>query len=386
MIYRTRLNYTPELKSEIWSRYKQGDSLNSIARTIDRHSSCIFQILSPTGGIPPRERTRSSRVLSLSEREEISRGLVANHSIRSIASALNRSPSTISREIHRNGGLHRYRATQADQRAWDAARRPKPCKLSMNPRLCRQVIRRLQDDWSPEQIAGWLKRTYVEDERYHVSHETIYRSLFIQARGVLKKELQQYLRSQRSIRRSRYASLKEKGLGGLPNAVSISARPASIEDRAVPGHWEGDLIEGSQGSCIATLVERHSRYVMLMKLDNKKSKTVTSALIKHAKKLPDELYKSLTWDRGTEMKAHHRFTLATNIQVYFCDPQSPWQRGTNENTNRLLRQYLPKGTNLALHSQTRLNAIARQLNQRPRKTLDYETPAERFNACVATIN
>ncbi len=386
MIYRTRLNYTPELKSEIWSRYKQGDSLNSIARTIDRHSSCIFQILSPTGGIPPRERTRSSRVLSLSEREEISRGLVANRSIRSIASALNRSPSTISREIHRNGGLHRYRATQADQRAWDAARRPKPCKLSMNPRLCRQVIRRLQDDWSPEQIAGWLKRTYVEDERYHVSHETIYRSLFIQARGVLKKELQQYLRSQRSIRRSRYASLKEKGLGGLPNAVSISARPASIEDRAVPGHWEGDLIEGSQGSCIATLVERHSRYVMLMKLDNKKSKTVTSALIKHAKKLPDELYKSLTWDRGTEMKAHQRFTLATNIQVYFCDPQSPWQRGTNENTNRLLRQYLPKGTNLALHSQTRLNAIARQLNQRPRKTLDYETPAERFNACVATIN
>ena len=386
MTYRTRLNYTPEIKSAIWSRYKQGDSLNSIARSIDRHSSCIYQILSPSGGIPPRERTRSSRVLSLSEREEISRGLVANHSIRSIASALNRSPSTISREIKRNGGDHHYRATQADQRAWDAARRPKPCKLSMNPGLCREVIRHLQDDWSPEQIAGWLKRSYAEDERYHVSHETIYRSLFIQARGVLKKELQQYLRSQRSIRRSRYASLKEKGLGGLPNAVSISARPASIEDRAVPGHWEGDLIEGSQGSCIATLVERHSRYVMLMKLDNKKSKTVTSALIKHAKKLPDELYKSLTWDRGTEMKAHQRFTLATNIQVYFCDPQSPWQRGTNENTNRLLRQYLPKGTNLALHSQVKLNAIARQLNQRPRKTLDYETPAERFNTCVAMTN
>lgn len=386
MTYRTRLNYTPELKSEIWSRYKQGDSLNSIARSIDRHSSCIFQVLSPSGGIPPRERTRSSRVLSLSEREEISRGLVANRSIRSIAAALNRSPSTISREINRNGGLHHYRATQADQRAWEAARRPKPCKLSTNPRLCRRVIRHLQDDWSPEQIAGWLKRTYAEDERYHVSHETIYRSLFIQARGVLKKELQQYLRSQRSIRRSRYASLKEKGLGGLPNAVSISARPASIEDRAVPGHWEGDLIEGSQGSCIATLVERHSRYVMLMKLDNKQSRTVTSALIKHAKKLPDELYKSLTWDRGTEMKAHHRFTLATNIHVYFCDPQSPWQRGTNENTNRLLRHYLPKGTNLSVHSQMKLNAIARQLNQRPRKTLDYETPAERFNACVAMTN
>ena len=311
---------------------------------------------------------------------------MANRSIRSIATALNRSPSTISREINRNGGLHHYRATQADQRAWDAARRPKPCKLSLNPRLCRQVIRHLQDDWSPEQIAGWLKRTYAKDERYHVSHETIYRSLFIQTRGVLKKELQLYLRSQRSIRRSRHASLKEKGLGGLPNAVSISARPPSIEDRAVPGHWEGDLIEGSQGSCIATLVERHSRYVMLMKLDNKKTQTVTSALIKHAKKLPDELYKSLTWDRGTEMTGHQRFTLATNIQVYFCDPQSPWQRGTNENTNRLLRQYLPKGTNLALQSQVKLNAIARQLNQRPRKTLDYETPAERFNACVAITN
>ena len=322
----------------------------------------------------------------MSEREEISRGLVANHSLRTIAKALNRSPSTISREVNRNGGLEHYRATQADQRAWNKARRPKPCKLSINRHLRQQVIRHLREHWSPEQIAGWLKRTYKEDETYQVSHETIYKSLFIQTRGVLKKELQQYLRSQRSIRRSRSASLKDKGLGGLPDAVSISERPASIEDRAVPGHWEGDLIEGSQGSCIATLVERHSRYAMLVKLDNKKTDTVISALIKHARKLPTELYKSLTWDRGTEMKAHQRFTLATDIQVYFCDPQSPWQRGTNENTNRLLRQYLPKGTNLAVHSQSKLNAIAKQLNQRPRKTLDYETPAERFNACVAPTN
>jgi len=245
------------------------------------------------------------------------------------------------------------------------------------------VERKLRLQWSPEQIAGWLKRTFPEDESNQVSHETIYRSLFVQARGVLKKDLQQYLRSKRTIRRSKQSSLKGDGLGGMPNAVSIRERPAAVEDRAIPGHWEGDLIEGSNNSCIATLVERHSRYVMLMKLENKKTETVISALIKQARKLPDELYKSLTWDRGTEMKAHQRFTVETNIQVYFCDPQSPWQRGSNENTNRLLRQYLPKGTNLSIHSQAALNKIARQLNERPRKTLNYETPADKFEACVA---
>ncbi len=239
--------------------------------------------------------------------------------------------------------------------------------------------------WSPEQIAGWLKRIYA-DEINQVSHETIYRSLFVQARGVLKKELQQYLRSQRTIRRSRQSSLKGDGLGGMPNAVSIRERPASAEDRAIPGHWEGDLIEGPHGSCIATLVERHSRYVMLIKLDNKRTETVIASLIKHAKQLPHELYKSLTWDRGIEMKGHQHFTVATDIQVYFCDPQSPWQRGSNENTNRLLRQYLPKGTDLSVHSQPALNKIARQLNERPRKTLSYETPADRFDACVAAIH
>jgi IS30 family transposase len=242
---------------------------------------------------------------------------------------------------------------------------------------------KLRRKWSPEQIAGWLKIEYPGDEWNQVSHETIYRSLFIQARGAFKKELQAYLRSKRSIRRARTSTLKDDGLGGIPNAVSISERPASVEDRAVPGHWEGDLIEGSNKSCIATLVERHTRYVLLAKLDNKTTKTVVDALIKQAHKLPDELYKSLTWDRGTEMAGHQRFTLATDIEVYFCDPRSPWQRGSNENTNGLLRQYFPKGTDLSVHSQAKLSAVARQLNERPRKTLGFETPAARLNACVA---
>lgn len=250
--------------------------------------------------------------------------------------------------------------------------------------LRRIVAAKLKSHWLPEQIAGWLKRTYPEDEDNQVSHETLYRSLFIQARGVLKKELQLYLRTQRAIRRSKRASLKGDGLGKITNAVSIRERPASAEDRAVPGHWEGDLIAGSNNSYIATLVERHTRYAMLVKVGNKDTESVVSALIKQAKQLPTELYKSLTWDRGKEMADHQRFTLATQVAVYFCDPQSPWQRGSSENTNRLLRQYFPKGTDLSVHSQAKLNAVARQLNERPRKTLDFETPADRFNACVAS--
>jgi IS30 family transposase len=384
MAYRTRIKYTYAQKQEIWDRWKKGESLRSIGRLFDRPSSSIFNILAPTGGIRPPIRKRSKRTLTLSEREEISRGTVADLSIRSIAKHLNRSPSTISREIKRNGGYGNYRATQADLSAWERAHRPKQCKLACNRSLIRTVGTKLQLNWSPEQIAGWLKVEYPNDENNHVSHETIYRSLFVQARGVLKKELQQYLRSQRAIRRSKHASLKRDGLGQITNAVSISERPASVEDRAVPGHWEGDLIAGSNNSYIATLVERHTRYVMLAKVKNKDTESVVSALIKQSKKLPTELYKSLTWDRGKEMAGHQRFTLATDIDVYFCDPQSPWQRGSNENTNGLLRQYFPKGTDLSVHSQTKLNAVARQLNERPRKTLEFETPAQRFNACVAS--
>jgi IS30 family transposase len=329
-------------------------------------------------------RTRSSRALSLSEREEISRGLVATNSLRQIAFRLNRSPSTVSREIQRNGGMDVYRATAADQAAWDRAHRPKPCKLATHPALSRIIAAKLRRRWSPKQIDGWLKRTYPDKAHDQVSHETIYRSLFIQARGVLKKELQLMLRTQRAIRRSRKHSIKHEGLGQITNAVSIRERPASVEDRAVPGHWEGDLISGSNNTHIATLVERHSRYAMLVKVKSKDTATVIDALIQRARKLPTELYKSLTWDRGKEMADHQRFTLATDIKVYFCDPQSPWQRGSNENTNRLLRQYFPKGTDLSVHSQATLNKVARELNDRPRETLEFETPAERFNACVAS--
>ena len=384
MAHRTRLKYTDEVKSYIWDPYQQGDALKAIGRSCDRTSSSIHGLLSRTGGIRPRERKRSSQALSLAEREEISRGLVSDLSIRAIATQLERAPSTVSREVKRNGGEHSYRAASADQNAWDRSERPKVCKLVQNRPLCRKVEMKLRRKWSPEQISGWLKIEYPGDEWNQVSHETIYRSLFIQARGAFKKELQAYLRSKRSIRRARNSTLKNEGRGGMPNAVTISERPASVEDRAVPGHWEGDLIEGSNKTCIATLVERHTRYVLLAKLDNKKTETVVDALIKQAHKLPGELYKSLTWDRGTEMTGHQRFTLATDIKVYFCDPQSPWQRGSNENTNGLLRQYFPKGTDLSVHSQAKLSAVARQLNERPRKTLGFETPAARLNACVAS--
>ena len=385
MVYRTRINYTAEQKTEMWDRWQRGESLKAIGRAFGRPSSSIFGQLAPTGGIRPNPRRRSQLALTLSEREEISRGIASDLSLCTIAARLGRSPSTISRELMRNGGLEYYRANRADEAAWDRSRRPKLCKLARNAQLRHNVTTKLNRLWSPEQIAGWLKRTYPGNEDHQVSHETIYRSVFIQARGVLKKELLQHLRTQRAIRRSAQASLKEDGLGQITNVISISKRPAAAEDRAVPGHWEGDLIAGSNRSFIATLVERHTRYVMLVKVGNKDTESVVSALIKQARQLPTELYKSLTWDRGKEMADHQRFTLATNIDVYFCDPQSPWQRGSNENTNGLLRQYFPKGTDLSVHSQAKLNAVARQLNERPRKTLGFETPAERFNACVASI-
>ena len=380
---RHRIYFTSEQKSEIWDRWQRGESMSSIGRGFDRDSSSIYPLLSRTGGIRPPDRKRSSLALTLVEREIISRGVAGHHSIRAIARGLRRPASTVSREVNRNGGYDKYRAVDAERRAWAQALRPKLCKLATNKLLQRVISNKLTIHWSPEQIAGWLKRRYPNEEQNQVSHETIYRSLFVQARGVLKKELMQYLRSKRTIRRSRHASLKRDGLGQIKDAVSIRERPASVEDRAVPGHWEGDLIGGSKNSYIATLVERHTRYVMLAKVANKDTQSVVSALIKQAHKLPRELYKSLTWDRGKELSDHKRFTLATDIDVYFCDPQSPWQRGSNENTNRLLRQYFPKGTDLSTHSQAHLNKIARQLNERPRKTLQFETPADRFNQCVA---
>ena len=386
MKQRLRIYYTETDKALMWDRWRKGESLNSIARHFDRHHSAIQGVLARTGGIRPPKRKRSRLALTMAEREDISRGLVAGHSVRSMAASLGRSPSTVSREINRNEGRRRYRANRADQAAWDRAQRPKSCKLVHNRASARIVASKLKQFWSPAQIAGWLKHTYPDDESFQVSHETIYRSLFIQARGALKKELLGHLRRTRGMRRSRHHTQKTSDHGRITDAVSISERPASVEDRAVPGHWEGDLIFGSNNSQIATLVERHTRYVMLAKVDGKDTETVINALIKHAHKLPQELYKSLTWDRGKEMADHKRFTLATDINVYFCDPQNPWQRGSNENTNGLLRQYFPKGTDLSAHSQAKLNAVARQLNERPRKTLNFESPAERFSQCVASIS
>ena len=384
MKQRPRIYYTESQKALMWERWQKGESLQQIAQLFDRNHSSIQGILAESGGIQPAPRCRSRLALTLAEREEISRAVVADQSMHSIATSLGRAPSTISREIKRNGGQECYRASQADQAAWDWAHRPKSCKLVQNRALAHIVAGKLQWQWSPEQIAGWLKRTYPGDENYQVSHETIYRSLFIQARGALKKELLQHLRRTRAMRRSRHHTQKTGDHGRIIDAVSISERPATVEDRAVPGHWEGDLLFGGRNSQIATLVERNTRYVMLVKVAGKDTETVVNALIENARKLPQELYKSLTWDRGKEMADHKRFTLATDIKVYFCDPQNPWQRGTNENTNGLLRQYFPKGTDISSYSQAKLNAVARRLNERPRKTLNYETPADRFSQSVAS--
>jgi IS30 family transposase len=379
-----RIHYTETDKALMWDRWQKGESLESIAQLFDRTHGSVARILRQTGGIRPPKRVRSRRTLSLAEREEISRGVVSGRTLRSIAVSLNRAPSTISREINRNGGRQHYRANVADRAAWDRAHRPKTCKLAQNPALARIVASKLQLQWSPRQIAGWLKRTYPNDETYKVSHETIYRTLYIQARGALKKELLQHLRRTRRMRRSRHHTQKTADRGRIKDTVSIRERPAEAEDRAVPGHWEGDLLFGSKNSQIATLVERNTRYVLLARVKSKDTEAVINALIKQAHKLPRELYKSLTWDRGKEMANHKRFTLDTDIKVYFCDPQSPWQRGSNENTNGLLRQYFPKGMDLSNVHQNRLNAVARRLNERPRETLNFETPAERFNQCVAS--
>ncbi|WP_445147018.1 IS30 family transposase [Dyella sp. Tek66A03] len=379
-----RKHFTDTQKALMFDRWQRGESLHQIAKLFDTRHSSIRNVLARTGGIRPAPRHRALRALTLAEREEVSRSVALGCSLRSVALQLHRAPSTISREIRRNGGRDDYRANQADQRAWDRGRRPKVCKLKKHRVLAKLVAAKLQLEWSPVQIAGWLKHRSGGQEEQQVSHETIYCSLFIQARGALKKELLVHLRRTRAMRRSRHHTQKTDNHGQLAGMVSICERPAEVEDRAVPGHWEGDLIMGSHNTQIATLVERHTRLVMLVKVDGRDTQTVIDALIKHAHKLPRELYKSLTWDRGKEMADHQRFTLATDIQVYFCDPQHPWQRGSNENTNGLLRQYFPKGTDLSIYSQAKLDAVARRLNGRPRQTLNFETPAERFQQCVAS--
>jgi IS30 family transposase len=379
-----RFGFSAIEKDKIWSCWKAGQSLHEIGRAFDKPHSSIRCLLLPRGGIPPITRRRSRLALTLAEREDISRGLASGSSLREIARRLNRAASTMSREISRNGGRTTYRAHAADDRAWDSVLRPKKCLLAVSRKLRNIVASKLILNWSPEQISGWLKIQFPDDASMRVSHETIYRSLFIQARGVLKKELMEHLRSKRRMRRSRHATVSGQSRGQIVDAISIRERPAEVEDRAVPGHWEGDLLSGSKNSYIATLVERHSRFAMLIKVRSKETEAVVTALSQHVRKLPATLKRSLTWDRGLEMAKHKDFTVATDVQVYFCDPQSPWQRGTNENTNLLLRQYFPRGTDLSAYSQEQLDQVSLLLNQRPRKTLGFQTPADKLQASVAS--
>jgi IS30 family transposase len=377
-----RPRLSPEQKAELWERWKGGQCVSDIARVLARTKGAIHYVLALTGGIAPVARRRGAVALVLGEREEISRGIAAGRSIRRIAAGLGRAPSTVSREVARHGGHGAYRATEADARTWERALRPKVCRLASHPKLRWRVAEKLALDWSPEQISGWLKREFPDDEGLRVSHETIYRSLFVQTRGVLKKELIGHLRAVRRMRQPKGGTTPSRLPGQIVDAVSIRERPAEVEDRAVPGHWEGDLLSGTNNSHMATLVERHSRFAMLIKVQGKDTASVVSALSKRVRKLPLELRRSLTWDRGKEMADHKNFTIATDVQVYFCDPRSPWQRGSNENTNGLLRQYFPKGTDLSGYSQAYLNKIALRLNQRPRKTLGFETPADRLRAVL----
>jgi IS30 family transposase len=373
--------WEPQQRRELWRRWKAGEPVVEIAKALNRWPMVVYDHLRRHGGIAPLERRRAARALRLEEREEISRALASGESLRSVARALRRAPSTISREVRRHQGLGGYRACEADRSAWDRALRPKACKLARHRRLQQAVARKLARNWSPQQISVWLERHYAGDQTMRVSHETIYRTLFIQARGVLKKELLSHLRSRRQMRSS---SKPGQGGGQISDAISIRERPAEAQDRAVPGHWEGDLLCGGKGTQIATLVERHSRYVMLVKLKNKDSEQVAKALSRHVLKLPATLRRSVTWDRGSEMAAHKDFTVATDVKVYFCDPHSPWQRGSNENTNGLLRQYFPKGSDLSVFSQRKLDAIAHELNQRPRMTLGWENPADTLSRAVAS--
>ena len=378
----SRIWFTATQKAELWERWRSGLSVAAISRALDRRNKTgVLRIVTLHGGIAPARRRRALAALRLEEREEISRGIAAGQSIRQIAHGLGRAPSTVSREIGRNGGSQRYRANRADRSAWERARRPKPCRLALHRELRWRVAQKLALQWSPEQISGWLKREFPTDQEMQISHEAIYRSLFVQTRGVLKKELTAHLRTRRQMRLPKSHNAGS-GQARILDMVSIRERPAEAEDRAVPGHWEGDLLTGANDTHIATLIERHSRFTMLVKLPRKDTTTVVAALAKHVRKLPEELRRSLTWDQGKEMHAHKRFTVATNVQVYFCDPRSPWQRGSNENTNGLVRQYFPRGTNFSRISKAYLNTIAPRLNQRPRKTLGFETPADKLQAVL----
>ncbi len=363
---------------EVWDRWEAGESQRSISRGVGRSPSSVHGLLVRSGWRRPMPaKAWSSLRLSLTEREEISRGLAAGESMRCIAGRLGRAPSTVSREVAANGGRHGYRATRAHRESRQRARRPKPAKLAENPELRLVVEEKLEEWWSPRQISVWLVEAYPDSEEMRVSHETIYQSLFIQGRGALRKELWRCLRTGRAVRRPQGRPSSTKGQ--IRDMVMISERPAEVEDRAVPGHWEGDLILGKNNTAIGTLVERWSRYVILFPLpDGRKAEAVRVALTKAVQTLPDHLWKSLTWDQGKEMAQHAQFSVDTGVQVYFCDPNSPWQRGSNENTNGLLRQYFPKGTDMSKLTQEDLDNAAHSLNSRPRQTLRWKTPSQKL--------
>jgi IS30 family transposase len=375
--------FTSEERAVVWQAWKAGFSLKEIGERLHRTGPSVLLVLRRDGGFAPRIRHRAVRSLHVSEREEISRGLARGLSIREIARGIRRAASSVCREIARNGGVHGYRAAEADARAWQRARRPQRCLLARRRRLRDWVAEHLERNWSPRQIAVGVRNAFPHDASMRVSHETIYKSLFVQARNVLKKELVGHLRRGGFMRRPR---AQAGAHAAIVDGISIHSRPGEVQDRAVPGHWEGDLLMGGTGSQIATLVERHSRFVMLIKVNSKDTLTVTKALAKHIRQLPAQLRRSLTWDRGSEMAAHKDFALATDMQVYFCDPHSPWQRGSNENTNGLLRQYFPKGLDLSNITQARLNYVARELNERPRETLNWRTPLEALRATVASTS
>jgi IS30 family transposase len=366
----------------LWELRAEGLPMRAVARRLGRSGGTVSSYVLRCGGVRPAQRQRRPEQLTAAEREEISRGVATRESSRSIARRLSRSPSTISREILRNGGRRNYRATRADQAAWDRARRPKPNKLASNPRLRAIVEEKLTLQWAPQQIAGWLIDTYPDEPEMQVSHETIYLSLFVQARGALKRELTAHLRTGRVMRKAAKATPRGQGRGLIVDAVSISDRPAEVEDRAVPGHWEGDLLAGGGNTHIATLVERRSRFVVLVKVPAKTTEAVVDALRQRVLDLPEDLMRTLTWDRGLELAEHKRFTIDTGVQVYFCDPKSPWQRGSNENTNGLLRQYFPKGMNLGPVTQQQLDEVADRLNGRPRQTPRFKTPSYVLNEAL----
>lgn len=370
---------TEQDRDEIWDLVMAGGTHGRVGKKVGRPASVVRSVIVATGGVRPVARRRSTRQLTIFEREDIAAGVAGGLSVRAIAAGLGRAPSTISRELTRNGGRDSYRPSVADRAAWSRAARPKTCKLAAHPVLREHVVEGLQLQWSPEQITGWLKVEFPDDPELRVSHETIYLSLFVQSKGLLNKELCKELRSGRGVRRAGRISVRGQGRGQIVDALNISERPAEADDRAVPGHWEGDMVSGSGNTHVATLVERTSRFVQIIKLENKTTDCVIAALTARIQDLPEQLKQSLTWDRGMEMAQHKRFTVDTGVQVYFCDPQSPWQRGTNENTNGLIRQYLPHGMNLGEVTQDRLDEIAHRLNGRPRKTLDFMTPSRKLS-------